>query len=276
MDHGVVSLFMCGTDENRNQNLNVVPLTFNATEGDRKFIVDGAGARASMGTDEQDIHVPKLARIQRKAAKGKGVDEANFNRRHNYGGATARGRGALDNVLIALNWLFEEAYKPQKPPITTINLCGWSRGAVSCVMLAQSIEMGLTSIIPDVQVNIFAIDPVAGGPGAGAFNPFASRKRKGTFEQTGITGHQSKLANCVNEYHAVLAENIAPPRTRSSAVSRRNSGATAAAATPSRKRRFPAPMPTSRSRVASRARSRPRSATSSCPSTAHRSCRPRS
>ncbi|HMP59761.1 MAG TPA: hypothetical protein PKD86_10435, partial [Gemmatales bacterium] len=40
----------------------------------------------------------------------------------------------------------------------TINLAGWSRGAVTCIMAANKIY----ELFPEIKVNIFAIDPVAG------------------------------------------------------------------------------------------------------------------
>jgi hypothetical protein len=47
-------------------------------------------------------------------------------------------------------------------PITTVVLVGWSRGGVTCHMIANR----LAKELPDVHVNIFALDPV---PGLGQF-----------------------------------------------------------------------------------------------------------
>ncbi len=47
-------------------------------------------------------------------------------------------------------------------PITTVNLIGWSRGAVTCIMIANRLHKEC----PQVKVNIFAADPV---PGYGQF-----------------------------------------------------------------------------------------------------------
>lgn len=48
--------------------------------------------------------------------------------------------------------------------ITTVNLIGWSRGGVTCHMMANA--MAMDNAVKNIPVNIFAIDPV---PGAGNF-----------------------------------------------------------------------------------------------------------
>ncbi|MBK4991732.1 hypothetical protein [Pseudomonas sp. S36] len=48
--------------------------------------------------------------------------------------------------------------KPRQP--TQVNLVGWSRGGISCHMLANA--MAQDPVLRDIPVNIFAIDPVPG------------------------------------------------------------------------------------------------------------------
>jgi len=69
-------------------------------------------------------------------------------------GAIAGG-GWTDNVAKASLIVFNLATPPD-----TINLIGWSRGAVTCLRMANMFK----GLIPDsIKINIFAVDPVAGG-----------------------------------------------------------------------------------------------------------------
>jgi len=63
------------------------------------------------------------------------------------------GTGWDDNVMHAVAALAEVEPLPQ-----TVNMIGWSRGAVTCTKLAYV----LREFFPQVEVNIFAVDPVAG------------------------------------------------------------------------------------------------------------------
>ena len=63
------------------------------------------------------------------------------------------GAGWDDNVMHAVATIAE-----LNPPPKTVNMLGWSRGAVTCTKLAYK----LREIFPDIAVNIFAVDPVAG------------------------------------------------------------------------------------------------------------------
>lgn len=63
------------------------------------------------------------------------------------------GAGWDDNVMHAVAALAEVDPLPE-----AVNMIGWSRGAVTCTKLAYT----LNEFFPQVKVNIFAIDPVAG------------------------------------------------------------------------------------------------------------------
>lgn len=76
------------------------------------------------------------------------------------------GGGWDDNVrhaLVVITDLLCRGLPPQ-----TINMIGWSRGAVTCLKIANALWDPSTreGFLRDIAVNIFAIDPVAGG-GAG-------------------------------------------------------------------------------------------------------------
>ena len=66
---------------------------------------------------------------------------------------TLTGAGWDDNVIHAIATIAE-----LDPAPTTINMLGWSRGAVTCTKMA----FRLREIFPQIPVNIFAVDPVAG------------------------------------------------------------------------------------------------------------------
>ena len=66
---------------------------------------------------------------------------------------TLTGRGWDDNVIHAI-----AAISELDPLPATINMIGWSRGAVTCTKMA----FRLREIYPQIDVNIFAVDPVAG------------------------------------------------------------------------------------------------------------------
>ena len=69
------------------------------------------------------------------------------------------GKGVDANVQTVVNYVRQLAGGAYKDMV--LNMCGWSRGAVTCVKIANVLNADrATSRIP---VNIFAIDPVPGG-----------------------------------------------------------------------------------------------------------------
>jgi len=69
------------------------------------------------------------------------------------------GTGWQNNVSETIAWLQQRQQQPS--PLTSVNLVGHSRGAATCIMLAHAMEA--TAGLQAIRVNIFAIDPVAGG-----------------------------------------------------------------------------------------------------------------
>lgn len=74
-----------------------------------------------------------------------------------------------------------------KQPLTTINLIGWSRGGVTCIMFANACAE--IEELKYININIFTLDPV---PGYGS----------GGFDDSRCT-----LKNNVWNYHSMIAEN---------------------------------------------------------------------
>ncbi|MEO0974708.1 MAG: DUF5621 domain-containing protein, partial [Pseudomonadota bacterium] len=68
-------------------------------------------------------------------------------------GGLAAGQGWNDNVIHAIATLAELPVLPE-----TVNVLGWSRGGVTCAKLAYA----LNQVFPQIEVNAFAVDPVAG------------------------------------------------------------------------------------------------------------------
>ncbi|MBC3413026.1 hypothetical protein HU720_17180 [Pseudomonas sp. SWRI51] len=66
------------------------------------------------------------------------------------------------NRKITLQELEEQLIKEYRKPLIpdTVNLVGWSRGAICCHMLANA--MAKDPLLSAVKVNIFAVDPVPG------------------------------------------------------------------------------------------------------------------
>ncbi|KFA91920.1 hypothetical protein [Archangium violaceum] len=71
----------------------------------------------------------------------------------------ALGTGWDDNVYRA-SWMLTHLLFERKMKIDTVNLMGWSRGAVTCIKQANKLYeiFGMS-----LKLNIFAIDPVPGG-----------------------------------------------------------------------------------------------------------------
>ena len=70
--------------------------------------------------------------------------------------AQMNGSGVKCNINFAM-----EIFENQIPTHTvkTVNMIGWSRGAVTCIRLANK----LVTKWPNLNINIFAVDPVVGG-----------------------------------------------------------------------------------------------------------------
>jgi len=191
----VVTIYCCGTGEDRDKTANIVPATWGTTCGDRSWINDGPGNGNAKYAILKSEHILETIERGSKLKKGAFGSKNTSSAKGNLGGV-----GTQDNIINTIQWLWFEYYRLGAPPITAINLCGWSRGAVTCIMLAHAIEeAGFREKIPALKVNIFAIDPVPGGA-----NDFGS----GNFDKTGRTGSPDELSACVGEYQAVLAENV--------------------------------------------------------------------
>ena len=217
----VVTIYCCGTNFSRDQKADeAVAHCWDATTS-RKLILDGPGSPRSVNPNASILKTENIMKAVEsrnvgfftRKDKGLGnVKEKLFDDKRHYRVAkniegAMHGVGWADNAIMAIQWLWEQFYVGNNPSegsnsesFSTINLVGWSRGAVTCIMLAHAIqEAGFKKLKPEMKVNVFAFDPVPGG-----WNDF---KVKGTFDSTGRVGSPNKLPEIVDHYQAVLMEN---------------------------------------------------------------------
>ncbi len=185
----VLNVFCCGTGEHHNNHGNIVPEAYRAVTGSggTAFIIDGVGQK----THRVYKNKKEFKRWNR------GGDDYVVQKKHKNSANSLVGYGVYDNIRNGLMWIHDNLDAHTE----TVNLVGWSRGAVECILLAHSIHKAW----PELKINIFAIDPVAGGFGK-FLKPFVASK--GNFEKTGVTGDHHKLPPGVSEYYGVVAEQI--------------------------------------------------------------------
>lgn len=207
MAKDVVTIYFCGSGNNREQTDKfATPLLHSLTKGERKIIFDGPGG-AKIQNSESILKMvesgnnssSKISNIKFwKSKDGKVEDAWNKMLKNNYGKINAgTGGGTQSNIIVALQWLWMEWHRER---FSTVNLCGFSRGAVSCIMLSHLMQAAGFPSLGNIKLNIFTFDPVPGG-----INDF---KDNGKFEQTSRAGTPETLAPMVSSYRSILQENI--------------------------------------------------------------------
>lgn len=148
----VFTVYNCGTGFNRERDEEIIASLAKRTEGSENrdwMINDGPGSAPKSKTSQAKtpgLHDPKTGfKTSAPAfAKLKGITE---------------GYGWEQNVEHSLEVIKALIAGSNTPP-TVINMSGWSRGAITCHMLAHAlIKDPVTKELP---VNIFAFDPVPG------------------------------------------------------------------------------------------------------------------
>ncbi|TVR48915.1 MAG: hypothetical protein EA425_13450 [Puniceicoccaceae bacterium] len=151
----VFTVYNCGTGFNRDRTDEVIANLASRTQGSENrdwMINDGVGSKPGKGPTlarTPGLHDPKSG-FKIKAPKFAVLK------------GTTKGYGWEHNVEHAVEVI--KALSASTPPPATINMAGWSRGAITCHMLAHALARD-----PKTQhqfVNIFAFDPV---PGPGNF-----------------------------------------------------------------------------------------------------------
>jgi hypothetical protein len=181
----VLTIYNCGTQFNRDQGTSAAPGTAgeliaslydrtahpDINDGGRlglasyayKLIHDGPGSapgdfarweRNAEGVRELVQHPASESKAATPGlAPGKGLLHE-LKKAAQIAGGLALGSGWEANVANAVKVVNALEHKPE-----VVNLAGWSRGGITCHMIAHE----LYARWPEIPVNIFAVDPVPGG-----------------------------------------------------------------------------------------------------------------
>ena len=130
------------------------------TEYNEYLILDGVGGKPSGKYNPNPMAGTFNWADRHKAAKGKtSIEMGGGKSVKNSTLANLQGHGVEDNARHAIVTIANLRQLPD-----TINLVGWSRGAVTCLVIANMLYDPSTTegLFRSINVNIFAIDPVAG------------------------------------------------------------------------------------------------------------------
>ncbi|MBV8879639.1 MAG: hypothetical protein JO332_06745, partial [Planctomycetaceae bacterium] len=154
----VFTVYNCGTGFNRDRVDELVANLASRTGGSENrdwMITDGPGSSRSSrgrtpGTFDAKSGFATKGKVGSFFAKIRGV---------------ISGYGWEDNVLHAVE-VIKAINAGSHQPISFVNMAGWSRGAITCGMLAHALHNDAAT--KHIIVNIIALDPV---PGPGNFGP---------------------------------------------------------------------------------------------------------
>ncbi len=135
----VITIYNCGTNYDRNMT-DVVGKLWRNTASDC-YITDGVGSPRKKSADLDKKFKEKFAQ-----------------------GGTIFGVGVNGNVARAVEYV-EEYDDDIQENYLSINMCGWSRGAVTCYKIANALMAHGDPKYRVIPIRIFAIDPVPGSAG---------------------------------------------------------------------------------------------------------------
>jgi len=133
----LITLFNCGTRYDVSNKEELIARLYASTGGE-KYIFAGPGSNAMSRSDYDPF------------SEKRGLGWVNP---FSIARDSAVGSGMQYNVSCLMTYL-----ESQKEVPSVINMVGWSRGAVTCIMMANAIQSKYEEIV----VNIFCIDPVPG------------------------------------------------------------------------------------------------------------------
>lgn len=166
----VFTIFCHGTASHRSRTDKEIVTEFGKLAMGQEYrdflILDGPGSGSGMDASENPLpgrfdpytrnKVIKSKQVLKNAGfDGKSIKNPKFmnlKKSNNLMGKLS-GSGWDDNVIHAIATISELNPMPDR-----INMIGWSRGAVTCTKMAFKMQ----KIYPQIEFNIFAIDPVAG------------------------------------------------------------------------------------------------------------------
>ncbi len=176
-DWRTFTIYNCGTAFNRNNRDELVADLASRTggeEGDNWIVNAGPGSDPEANLDyfgkNPDTGIYGIQRLTQQARPG--TFDPITKKKKNWFKSTsgiwgmATGAGWEDNVKSTLHHIDGLNAKGRLPE--TINMAGWSRGAVTCHMIANALYKKYRTI----KINIFAIDPV---PGLGQWRKHRTR-----------------------------------------------------------------------------------------------------
>lgn len=152
----VFTIFCHGTDSNRDKKEpEIVNFFAHHTKGNEYeswLMLDGVGSKTKSGQMAGQFDWASKDRLKKRGRKfSEWLESIPVV-------AMATGHGVSDNMRHAI-----VALANLEPMPTRLNLIGWSRGAVTALIIANKVA----EIFPNLNdINIFAVDPVA-GKGAG-------------------------------------------------------------------------------------------------------------
>ncbi len=152
---GIYTIYCHGTGMNRdrNQNNEIVNFFGNQMEGNDysdALMLDGVGSAPNEHPMAGNFIFDATARFWKRDIS-KDLSWAKKNPKM----AQIAGTGVSGNVAFAIEVLKHRVSLPD-----TINMIGWSRGAVTAIRLANA--MSQDRELKGISLNIFAVDPVAG------------------------------------------------------------------------------------------------------------------
>lgn len=214
----VTTLYFCGSGNKRTEfEKYTVPKMFRKTQNKHKMIFDGPGgaaigkfdkivAEVERGRPLKETAIPDATELEdKKRARAAGATQKKGEpdpMKGNSGAVT--GKGTQSNIVLALQYLWERYHAGRKGgmALRVVNLVGFSRGAVTCTMLAHAIqESGLMRCDPTLRVNLFLFDPVAGSK-----NDFGVGKAG--FDRSGRIGKPGELSSCVSDVFGIAQMHI--------------------------------------------------------------------
>ena len=149
----IFTIYCHGTGMNRDKKQDIEIVNFFGNNGDvdtdAQLMLDGVGSKPTNHPMAGNFIFEEAAPFHKRD-----ISQDKSFLKTNPLAAQISGHGVAGNISFALAYLGELV----KPLPRTINMIGWSRGAVTAIRLANAISKHF----PKIEMNIFAVDPVAG------------------------------------------------------------------------------------------------------------------
>ncbi len=217
-----VTLYFCGSGNSQKQNDEfLIPFLYNHTKGKQHNMFELNASAAIFDGPGGAWWLPRYnaERVKKRLEKNEFKKALHLNEKNRPSDKIGRlpaldgftGAGATSNVLQAWAWL-SMMYEKKPEKFKKINLVGFSRGAYSCMILAHVLQQDNRFPQDNVEVNIFAFDPVPGGQNTWthALNDAFHRNYPcgKSFKQAFNIGKPEELPPIVKNYHSIVQGGI--------------------------------------------------------------------